>query len=193
MESFYAKTARFVPSTLRGEGERSSDEGVYRYFHKKNFCLTKVLGMPYNIIKVNMTSDKNSLSSGLEDYIEAIYIAKTNKVPLKGAELARKLNISRASVSEALSKLVSLGLIEYKRYGSINLTQKGEKEAKKVYGKHGLLKDFFEIVLQVSEKEAGENACKIEHIISENVLNRISALTDFFKDNPEILNSTKKY
>ena len=133
-----------------------------------------------------------NLSSGLEDYIETIYISSLAGVPLKGAELARKLNISRASVSEALSKLVSLGLIEYKRYGSINLTQKGEKEAKKVYGKHGLLKDFFEIVLQVSEKEAGENACKMEHIISENVLNRISALTDYFKANPEILNNIKK-
>ena len=109
-----------------------------------------------------------NLSSGLEDYIETIYISNLAGVPLKGAELARKLNISRASVSEALSKLVSLGLIEYKRYGSINLTQKGEKEA-------------------------GENACKIEHIISENVLNRISALTDYFKANPEILNNIKKY
>jgi Mn-dependent DtxR family transcriptional regulator len=120
-----------------------------------------------------MTNKNNSLSSGLEDYIEAIYIAELNKVPLKGAELARKLNISRASVSEALSKLVSKGLITYESYGVITLTQKGEKEAEKVYSKHNILKNFFEQVLDVEPQEAAENACKIEHIVSDNLIKSI--------------------
>ncbi len=153
--------------------------------------MTKVLGMPYNIIKVNMTSDKNSLSSGLEDYIEAIYIAKTNKVPLKGAELARKLNISRASVSEALSKLVSKGLITYESYGVITLTKKGEEEAEKVYSKHNVLKQFFESVLDVEPLEATENACKIEHIVSEKVLNSIKSFTDFYNSNKKFFSDLK--
>ena len=135
---------------------------------------------------VNNSMSKN-LSSGLEDYIETIYISSQSGIVLNGAELARKLNISRASVSEALSKLISLGLIEYKPYGSIKLTLKGEEKAKTVYSKHGLLKNFFENVLQVSEKEASENACRIEHIISENILNRIRKLNDYCKSHPEFL------
>lgn len=128
-----------------------------------------------------------NLSSGLEDYIETIYMSSLAGISLKGAELARKLNISRASVSEALSKLMSLGLIEYKPYGSIKLTLKGEEKAKAVYSKHGLLKKFFENVLQVPENEASENACKIEHIISENILNRMSKLNDYCKSHPEFI------
>ena len=85
-----------------------------------------------------------NLSSGLEDYIEAIYIADINKTQLKGAELARNLNISRASVSEALAKLVAKGLIRYESYGKITLTDKGRNEAVRVFHKHNVLKEFFE-------------------------------------------------
>ena len=55
-------------------------------------------------------------------------ISEKAGIELKGAELARRLLVSRASVSEALSKLVNLGLIEYKSYGYIKLTPKGKKE-----------------------------------------------------------------
>lgn len=128
-----------------------------------------------------------NLSSGLEDYIEAIYTSDLNKQPLKGAELARILNISRASVSEALSKLVNKGLIEYNSYQTISLTQKGKTEAKKVYAKHNTLKKFFETVLDIDSDEAGENACKIEHIISANILSKMEKLTDFFEKHKKIL------
>ena len=127
-----------------------------------------------------------NLTSGLEDYIEAIYIAHLNDTPLKGAELARKLNISRASVSEALTKLVSKKLIKYNSYEAISLTQKGLEEAKTVYEKHHILKDFFETVLSIPSDEAGENACKIEHIISQNILNKMTQLTEKIKTNKEI-------
>ena len=81
-----------------------------------------------------MTNSKiQNLSSGLEDYLEVIYIAHLNNTSLKGAQLARKLNISRASVSEALSKLVAKKLIKYSSYEAISLTPNGISEAKKVY------------------------------------------------------------
>ncbi len=128
-----------------------------------------------------------NLSSGLEDYIEAIYTAELSNEPLKGAELARKLNISRASVSEALSKLVNKKLITYSSYQTITLTQEGKTEAQKVYEKHNILKNFFESVLDINSEEAGENACKIEHIISENILDKMKKLTKFFQNHKKIL------
>ena len=70
-----------------------------------------MLGLPYNLFRKKgkfMCAKTQTLTSGLEDYLEEIYIAHLNDTPLKGAELARKLNISRASVSEALSKLVTV-------------------------------------------------------------------------------------
>ena len=49
------------------------------------------------------------------------------------------------------------------------------------------LKEFFEDVLGVSSQEAGENACKIEHIISENILSRMEKFSKFFKKHKKIL------
>ena len=128
---------------------------------------------------------EKSLTAGLEDYIEAIYVAEIEKRPLKGAELARTLNISRASVSEALAKLVSKGLITYESYGTVTLTPKGKSEAIKVYNTHNILKNFFEAVLGISPEEASENACKIEHIISPNILKRIGDFTSFWQNHSE--------
>ncbi len=132
----------------------------------------------------------NNISSGLEDYLEEIYIAQLNNNPLKGAELARKLNISRASVSEALSKLVTKELIKYNSYETISLTRKGLIEAKKVYEKHNILKEFFEQVLGIEPREAGENACKIEHIVSKNILDKMSEFTNFYRNSKALI---KKY
>ena len=132
------------------------------------------------------------LTSGLEDYLEEIYIAHLNNTPLKGAELARKLNISRASVSEALSRLVAQKLIKYNSYEAISLTSKGLNEAQKVYAKHHILKDFFEEVLGISADEASENACKIEHIISQNILDKMTTYTNYCKNHKELLDNFKK-
>ena len=143
-----------------------------------------MLGLPYNRI---MIIHGQSLSSGLEDYIEAIYISQLANEQLKGAELARKLNISRASVSEALSKLVAKGLVSYNRYEYISLTKEGETEARQVYEKHHIIEDFLENVLGVSSSEASDNACKIEHIISENILLKLAKFSEFFKKHKKIL------
>lgn len=139
-----------------------------------------------------MCAQTKNLSSGLEDYLEAIYIAHKNEKPLKGAELARQLNISRASVSEALGKLVAKGFIKYNSYEAISITQSGIDEALKVYNKHNTLEQFFEKVLGIDQKEAGENACKIEHIISENVLEEMTNFTKFCQEHSEILETYKK-
>ena len=139
-----------------------------------------------------MCAKTQNLSSGLEDYLEEIYIAHLNDTPLKGAELARKLNISRASVSEALSKLVSKDLIKYNSYEAISLTRKGLEDAKKVYDKHHILKNFFEEVLEITAEEASENACKIEHIISQNILNKMIDFTMFYQKNKNIIEKMKK-
>lgn len=139
-----------------------------------------------------MQKEVKNLSSGLEDYLEAIYISHINNEPLKGAELARKLNISRASVSEALSKLVAKGLIKYSSYEAIAITQSGIDEAMKVYTKHHTLEHFFEKVLGIEKAEASENACKIEHIVSQNILDEMQDFTQFCQKHTEILELYKK-
>ncbi len=136
-------------------------------------------------------ADKN-LTAGLEDYLEAIFIAQEENKTVKGIDVARMLNISRASVSEALSKLVSKELITYESYGTISFTPTGLSEAKKVYNIHNTLKLFFQTVLNISPEEASENACKIEHIISENILSEIKDFTDYCNNHPEIIDNYRQ-
>ncbi len=154
--------------------------------------LDKMLGLPYTYAKGNFMTEKEALSSGLEDYIEAIYIAHLNDTLLKGAALARKLNVSRASVSEALTKLVAKGLVHYSSYEAITLTNTGLELAQTVYNKHHILKEFFEKVLNIPSGEAGENACKIEHIISQNILDRMIKFTNFIQEHPGIISEFKE-
>ena len=134
----------------------------------------------------------NTLSSGLEDYIEAIYIAESEMIQLRGADLARKLGVSRASVSEALGKLSDKGLVKYESYGAVTLTEYGRKEAGIVYNKHNIIERFLVNVLGINQAEASENACKIEHIISNELLNKIHDFTHFAEENKEIFEKFKK-
>ena len=77
-------------------------------------------------------------------------------------------------VTEALKKLASKGYINYGRYDSISLTDKGVETARNVVSKHNILQTFFENTLGLTAQEASENACKIEHVITENAFRKIS-------------------
>lgn len=121
--------------------------------------------------------EEKILSSGLEDYLECIYNNLQLKGVIKAVEISKELNVSRASVTDALHRLANKKYINYERYGSIEITQKGVDKAKEVIDKHNILKNFFEKVLLLSSEEASENACRIEHVITENAFNKLKNYT----------------
>ena len=133
------------------------------------------------------------LTSGLEDYIESIsnHLKKNNKV--RAIDIARELNVSRASVSEALKRLDELGYINYGRYGNISITKYGEIAAESVIKRHQLLHKFLCDILGLDDKEASENACRIEHVISEKFLDKLQKFVDFQELNPDIISKFKEY
>lgn len=133
------------------------------------------------------------LSSSLEDYLETIYNFIETNQKVRAVDIARELNVSRASVTEALKKLAEKELINYARYDVISMTTEGEKQALQVIEKHNTLQYFFEIMMGLESKEATETACKIEHIISQNVLDKFTALKDFHLTHPEYLEAFKNY
>lgn len=114
------------------------------------------------------------LTASLEDYLEVICNYADKKKSVRAIDISRELNVSRASVTEALKKLVNKGFINYDRYDLISLTENGELAAKRIVSKHKTLQKFFEIVLGLPEKEASFNACKIEHVITDNAFDKIS-------------------
>lgn len=115
-----------------------------------------------------------NLTASLEDYLEVICNYSKNSRNIRAIDISRELNISRASVTEALKKLASKGLINYGRYDTISLTESGNEVATRVVSKHTILQTFFEKMLGLEPNEASENACKIEHVITDNAFNKIS-------------------
>lgn len=120
--------------------------------------------------------EKNSAST--EDYLEIIYEYSKKESGFKSVDIAKKLNISRASVSEALKKLAEQGYLTYEKYKPVSLTEKGIKIAEQVYYKHCTLCKFFEKFLKLSNQEAQINACRIEHVITDAAFDKIKKITD---------------
>lgn len=133
-----------------------------------------------------------NLSASLEDYLEIICHLLESSSSVKAVEVAKKLNISRASVSEALTKLAEKDLIVYEGHKGITITEKGLQQAQKVIIKHNTLTAFFEKTLGIDKETAENNACKIEHVISEDVFERIEQFQKFCIDNSELIDKFKK-
>lgn len=150
-------------------------------------------GNPLNASRTRQWRKMEKLSASLEDYIEVIYNSIKYNESVKAVDIARELNVSRASVTEALNKLSDKGLINYGRYQTIKITDMGIKIAEDVVNRHSSLSSFFENVLGAGRKEAEENACRIEHIISAELLDRIEAYLAFVQANSEILAKFKDY
>lgn len=118
------------------------------------------------------------LSASLEDYIEAIYHIITVKQVARGKDISARLNVSGASVTEALRALSKRGLINYAPYEVITMTDAGREVAEDVIRRHTALKQFFTDVLAVDDALAEEGACKIEHTAPPEIILR---MVDFIK------------
>ena len=119
------------------------------------------------------------ITKSLEDYIEYIYTSLSDDKELKAIDIAKKFNISRASVSEALIRLCELGLVIYEGRKGIIVTEKGEIEAKRVIKKHQILLNFFNKTLNIEFEKASDNACKIEHVIDDDVVSILEKFNQF--------------
>lgn len=125
--------------------------------------------------------EKITLSASLEDYIEAIYHIIEEKLVARSKEIAARLGVSRASVTEALRALAKKGLINYEPYEAITMTEQGKKVAEDVIFRHDSLKRFFVEVLAIDNETAEEAACKVEHAAPSEVIRRMVNFTEFLK------------
>lgn len=122
------------------------------------------------------------LSESLEDYLEAIYNEVIKKGEAKVTDISNILNVKKASVTGALISLKNKGLINYEPYSSITLTKLGEKHAAEIIERHTVMCEFLENILNLPKNEAIENACKMEHIMSEVMFERMTKLSVFIQD-----------
>ena len=124
------------------------------------------------------------LSASLEDYLEAIFNIISGKGAVRAKDIAQHLDVKAGSVTIALKSLAKTKHINYRPYDVITLTSKGLEQAKEIIRKHEILTDFFVNILGADPKVAEKGACKIEHVIPEQLVKRLISFTEFVQSCP---------
>lgn len=107
-----------------------------------------------------------------ENYLETILMIQQSKGTVRSIDVARHLEFSKPSVSRAMSLLKANGYITMAADGQLELTESGMAIASRIYERHCLLSKWL-VMLGVDEQTASEDACRIEHDISEQTFERL--------------------
>jgi Mn-dependent DtxR family transcriptional regulator len=128
-----------------------------------------------------------------EEYLEVIYeliIEKGGQARV--SDIAERLGISPASVTEMIQKLQKNDLVTHERYGPIKLTERGTEIAEIVRKRHDILKTFLKL-LGINEEIAEKDACEIEHNVNQETVKRLTSLIKFIQQTPESQNWLKDF
>ena len=113
------------------------------------------------------------LTESVENYLETIFTLSKNG-PVRSIDVANALNYSKPSVSRAVSNLRSAGYVMMHSDGELELTEAGLNRALFVAQRHEMITRFLVEVLKVDEDTAEKDACRIEHIISEETSSKMA-------------------
>lgn len=119
---------------------------------------------------------KDILSQSIQDYLKAIYKIECEKGNASTSDLSKLLSVSNASVTGMLKKLNQIGLIEYNSYKGAKLTHSGKKIALEIIRHHRLLELYLKEILGYPLNKVHNEACKLEHHISEELSDKISEM-----------------
>ena len=115
-----------------------------------------------------------SMQESGEMYLETIYILTQKSPNVRSVDVGEYMGYSKPSVSRAIGLLKKGGLVETDEFGHLKLTPEGETQARSIYERHTVLTKLF-IRLGVDEKTAADDACRIEHYISDTTFDAIKA------------------
>ena len=120
-------------------------------------------------------------TESLEMYLENILILQNTLGRVRSIDIAHKIGYSKPSVSRAVKLLGNDGCIEIDADGFITLTEKGRAIAADILDRHKIISAFFESI-GVSEETASEDACRIEHVISDETFEKLKKFIENSKN-----------
>jgi DtxR family Mn-dependent transcriptional regulator len=120
-------------------------------------------------------AEKNQVSPSLEDYLEEILALYEEHEKIRVTDLATKMRVAKSSVNQAVNKLVELQMLEHETYGPLILTDLGLERARRVRERHRILQQFLADILGIAPEIAAQDACRIEHYISQVTMERLVA------------------
>lgn len=121
-----------------------------------------------------------SSNESMEMYLETILIFEKRSGHAHVTDIAKEMNVSKPSVTKATKYLREKGLVDKEPYGSVVLTEKGREIAERVYRNHNLILRFLGESLNMKHEDADKDACRIEHVISEKM---IEAIEEYLEKN----------
>ncbi len=127
----------------------------------------------------NSSVPASEVSANTEEYLEWIYRLSKENDEVTTTDLARKLKVSPASVTGMLKRLAERGMIDYQPYKGIALTPDGRAVAARIIRRHGLIERLLYDVLRLPWHEVDVVAGRIEHVITDEVEERIAQLCDY--------------
>lgn len=134
--------------------------------------LTIISSYSYNFLMI--------IQESAEMYLETIISLQNQKGNVRAIDISREMGFSRPTVSIAVHKLEENGYLKIDESGFISLLPPGKEIAEKILERHNILKNVF-IRLGVSEKTAEKDACRIEHVISEETFDCLKKHINSFK------------
>jgi DtxR family transcriptional regulator, Mn-dependent transcriptional regulator len=131
------------------------------------------------------SAKKNSeMSATKEDYVRAIYILGQNDQDVGVMDIARRLKLSKSTVSERIKELIKEDLAASEPYSPVKLTKKGEMIGAKLTYKHRLVEVFLHRILKVPKNQVHLEAEKLEHALSDDVVKRLAKFLDYPTNDP---------
>lgn len=119
-----------------------------------------------------------NISESNEMYLETIFILEGEHGHAHVADIAEKMGVTKPSVTKAMDLFKKQNLIKQESYGPVTLTEKGKIVSKHIYRKHRLITRYLEKSLALSPDEASENACRMEHSITDAMFKAIEIYLD---------------
>ena len=118
-----------------------------------------------------------SIQESGEMYLETIYVLAGKGEAIRSIDVCEEMGYSKPSVSRAIGILKNNQYITVDKKGYISLTESGKALAEKIYERHTIISDFL-LSLGVDDKTADIDACKMEHVISDQSFEAIKRFTE---------------
>ena len=138
-----------------------------------------------------MNQEKNLLTASMEDYLEMIYRMSMKEDYVRMNQLAKNLNVRPSSATKIVQKLKELGMVDYQKYGIIQLTEEGKSLGKFLLNRHNIIEEFLKNI--GTEDTRLKDTEIMEHGVSLNTLKNIYVLNKFLSENPDILRELERY
>lgn len=138
-----------------------------------------------------LEQNKSELTSAMEDYLEMIYRNSIKEGYIRINTLAELLNVKAASASRMVQKLGTLGLLIYKKYGIIMLSESGKEIGEYLLKRHHIIEDFLKLL--GCEDDLLQQTELMEHNLNSKTVHKMNIFNTFFSDHEDILERLREY